>query len=57
MTYRHYHFCAVKVKTYWKNNIYLSFFNFFTVLEYGFNSAVTALEYLFSLAVGFFKGN
>jgi hypothetical protein len=46
------------VKKYWRNKIFYSFlWNFFAVLKYGFSSAVQALEYAFSLAVGFFKGS
>jgi hypothetical protein len=41
----------------WRNNIYSSFLMiFFSVLEYGFISAVPALANLFSLSVGFFEG-
>ncbi len=37
--------------------MYSSFLhNFLGVLEYGFSSSVPALEYLFPLAVGIFKG-
>ncbi len=47
----------VKMKKCWRNNIYLSFCWIFpAVLENGFSSALPALEYVFPLAVSFFKG-
>jgi hypothetical protein len=59
LTYRHRrcHFLRGKDEKYWRNNIqYIQVFCIiFGVLEYDFISSVPDLEYLFPLAVGFFK--